>query len=201
LRRVHQKESKISTQNKILTIFEESGALLNGHFMLTSGLHSQRYFQCALVLQYPYNCHLLAEKIVTHFKNKKIDVVISPAIGGMVVGQEVGRQLGVRTIFAERKDGKMQLRRGFSLSPGEKVLICEDVVTTGGSVFEVIDIAKQQGAEIAGVGFIVDRSDGAVKFSVSQYSVIQLATEAYLPEDCPMCREGQPIQKPGSRQF
>jgi orotate phosphoribosyltransferase len=189
-----------STQNDILRLFEESGALLKGHFKLTSGLHSEKYFQCALVLQHPHYCQLLAEKIVIYFKNKTIDVVISPAIGGIVVGQEVGRQLGIRTIFAERKDGKMQLRRGFTLNPGEKVLICEDVVTTGGSVFEVIDVVKEKGAEVAGVGFIVDRSDGTVNFSVDQFAVIRLAIESYQAENCPLCRDGQPIQKPGSRQ-
>ena len=117
--------------NEIIKIFEKTGALLNGHFRLTSGLHSAIYFQCAIVLQYPNYCQLLAEKIVNFFRGKKIDLVLSPAIGGIIIGQEVGRQLGVRTIFAEREAGRMHLRRGFEIEPGENVLICEDVVTTG----------------------------------------------------------------------
>jgi len=198
---IDQKEINTSANDDIIKIFEESGALLKGHFRLTSGLHSEKYFQCALVLQYPHHCHLLSEKIVAYFKDKKIDVVISPAIGGIVVGQEVGRQLGVRTIFAERAEGKMQLRRGFALSPDERVLICEDVVTTGGSVFAVMDVVKQHGAEICGVGFIVDRSDGRVNFSVDQFAVMRMATQTYKPEQCPMCKANLPVQKPGSRQI
>ncbi len=185
--------------DNIIEIFRKSGALLSGHFCLTSGLHSPGYFQCALVLQYPEYCQLLAGKIVDYYKSKKVDVVISPAIGGIVVGQEVGRQLNVRTIFAERKDGSMKLCRGFSLNPGERVLVCEDVVTTGGSVKEVINVVREQGAEIAGVGFIVDRNNGQTDFSVDQFSVVQLKAETYPPETCPLCREGVPIYKPGSR--
>lgn len=185
--------------NEILEIFQKSGALLEGHFHLTSGLHSPTYFQCALVLQYPEYNQFLAKRIVTHFKSGLIDVVISPAIGGIVVGQEVGRQLGVRTIFAERKDGKMILGRGFELGSGEKVLVCEDVVTTGGSVYEVIDLVKGEGAEVKGVGIIVDRSNGSVDFYVEQYAVIQLNAETFSPETCPLCQKGIPLQKPGSR--
>ena len=195
----YQKEEKISTDNEIMEIFKKSQALLSGHFRLTSGLHSAHYFQCALVLQHPRYGHLLAEKIVDYFKNKTIEAVISPAVGGIVAGQEVGRQLGIRTIFAERKDGLMQLRRGFQFSPGEKVLVCEDVVTTGGSVFEVIDVVKKHGAEVVGVGFIVDRSNGKVQFGIDQYSVIQLETETYQAKECPLCKQNIPIQKPGSR--
>lgn len=195
----YQKEEKISTDNEIMEIFKESQALLSGHFRLTSGLHSAHYFQCALVLQHPRYSQLLAEKIVDYFKNKTIQVVISPAVGGIVVGQEVGRQLGVRTIFAERKDGIMQLRRGFQFSPGEKALVCEDVVTTGGSVFEVIDVIKDHGAEVIGVGFIVDRSNGKVRFGVDQYAVIQLETKSCQAEECPLCKQNIPIRKPGSR--
>jgi orotate phosphoribosyltransferase len=183
----------------IFEIFKKSGALFEGHFHLTSGLHSRTYFQCARVLQYPDYNQLLAEKIVEHFSSVSIDVVISPAIGGIVVGQEVGRQLGVRTIFAERKDGKMQLRRGFELRTGENVLVCEDVVTTGGSVYEVIDLIKSLGANVRGVGIIVDRSNGAVEFPVDHYAIVQLEAETYSRETCPLCQNGIPIQKPGSR--
>jgi orotate phosphoribosyltransferase len=184
---------------EIMDIFRKSGALLEGHFRLTSGLHSPVYFQCALVLQYPEYCSQLADKIRNHFSEKQIDLVIAPAIGGIVIGQELGRQLGVRTIFTERQEGVMALRRGFSISAGEKVLVCEDVVTTGGSVFEVIDIIRQSGAQLAGVGYIVDRSGGKVKFGCDQYAVIQLSTRTYEPADCPMCKSSIPLVKPGSR--
>ncbi len=185
--------------NEILEIFRKTGALKSGHFRLTSGRHSPTYFQCALVLQHPEYCTLLAGNIVAEFKQDTIDMVISPAIGGIVIGQEVGRQLGVKTIFCEREEGKMKLRRGFELQPGERVLICEDVVTTGGSVFEVMEVVKSFGAVIAGVGFIVDRSSGKTYFSDHQYSIVQLSVESYTAEDCPLCREGVPIIKPGSR--
>ena len=185
----------------IYDIFKKTGALLSGHFQLTSGLHSATYFQCAKVLQYPKYTEMLAEKIVAHFKSKAVEVVISPAVGGIVVGQEVGRQLGVRTVFAERKDGKMKLRRGFELQQGEKVLVCEDVVTTGGSVFEVIELVKAKGAEPVGVGVIVDRSNGSVNFSVDQIALVQLKVETFTAEDCPMCKTGIPINKPGSREI
>jgi orotate phosphoribosyltransferase len=186
-------------KNEILEIFKKSGALFEGHFQLTSGLHSPSYFQCAKVLQYPEYNRLLAQKIVTNFKSVVIDVVISPAIGGIVVGQEVGRQLGARTIFAERKDGQMQLRRGFKISAEENVLVCEDVVTTGGSVQEVIDLVHELGAKVKGVGVIVDRSNGTVKFPVNHYAIVQLSAETYSPETCPLCQRGIPIKKPGSR--
>ncbi len=156
-----------------LHIFREAGALQEGHFRLTSGLHSPIYFQCALVLQFPRYASFFADKIITGFNDEKIDAVISPAIGGIVIGQEVGRQLNVKTIFSERQENRMILRRGFSIKPGERVLICEDVVTTGGSVFEVIELMKGKGAQIIGVGYIVDRSGGMVKFGVKQHAVMQ----------------------------
>jgi len=185
--------------DEILKIFQKSGALFDGHFQLTSGLHSSTYFQCAQVLQYPEYNHYLAQKIVSHFKSESIDVVISPAIGGIVVGQEVGRQLDVRTIFAERKDGQMQLRRGFKIGTDENVLVCEDVVTTGGSVQEVINLVQDLGAKVKGVGIIVDRSNGSVEFPIEHYAIIQLSAETYSPETCPLCQKGLVIQKPGSR--
>jgi orotate phosphoribosyltransferase len=185
--------------NEILDIFKRSGALLQGHFRLTSGLHSPTYFQCALVLQYPQYCQLLAQKIVDHFSHHKIDTVLSPAIGGIVIGQEVGRQLGIRTIFAERKGHKMELRRGFTIQPGERIFVCEDVVTTGGSVFEVLDLIKQNDAQVIGIGYIVDRSNGKIRFGVPQFSIIQLDIELYQPESCPLCKDKIPIVKPGSR--
>jgi orotate phosphoribosyltransferase len=185
--------------NEIIEIFKNTGALKKGHFRLTSGLHSATYFQCALVLQHPEHLSMIAGKIADHFKVNDIDVVLAPAIGGIVIGQEVGRQLGVRTIFSEREQGKMKLRRGFEIKTGERVVICEDVVTTGGSVFEVCDLVNQNGGQIVGVGFIVDRSGGQVKFSENQYSLVQLSAETYDPENCPLCETGIEIKKPGSR--
>ena len=185
--------------HEIIKIFEKTGALLNGHFRLTSGLHSAIYFQCAIVLQYPNYCQLLAEKIVNHFRNKNISLVISPAIGGIVIGQEVGRQLGVRTIFAEREAGTMNLRRGFEIKAGENVLICEDVVTTGGSVFEVIDLVNRFNANLVGVGYIVDRSNKKIQFNPDQFSIVQLKVISYNADVCPLCLKKIPIIKPGSR--
>ncbi|HAV23162.1 MAG: orotate phosphoribosyltransferase [Ignavibacteria bacterium GWA2_55_11] len=183
----------------MLEIFKDSGALLEGHFQLTSGLHSPHYFQCAKVLQYPKFLHLFAGEIAKHFEYSEIEVVISPAIGGIVVGTEVGRVLGCRTIFAERKDSTMQIRRGFELRQGERVLVVEDVVTTGGSVFEVMDIVKGSGARTAGVGYIVDRSNGKVRFDAKQASILQMDVVTYQPADCPLCRAGGAAVKPGSR--
>jgi len=142
--------------------------------------------------------HLLAGEIVRHFEYSEIEVVISPAIGGIVVGTEVGRMLGARTLFTERNNGVMSLRRGFEIRPAERCLVVEDVVTTGGSVFEVIDIVKREGATLAGVGYIVDRSNGKVRFEAKHFSVLQLDVVAYMPEECPLCKEGIPVMKPGS---
>ncbi len=186
-------------KEQILEVFRETKALLEGHFQLTSGLHSNQYFQCAKVLQYPKYLHLLAGEIAKHFEYSDIEVVISPAIGGVVVGTEVGRMLGARTLFAERKDGVMELRRGFEMRPSERCLVVEDVVTTGGSVFEVVEIVKQQKATLAGVGYIVDRSNGKISFESKHFSVLQLDVVAYKPEECPLCQQGIPVTKPGSR--
>lgn len=184
---------------EILKIFQDTGALLNGHFLLTSGRHSNVYFQCAKVLQYPEYTEKICALIADHFREASIDTVISPAIGGIIVGQEVARQLNKKSIFAEREDKKLNLRRGFTLEKGEKVLVCEDVVTTGGSVFEVIDIVKECGAEVAGVGFIVDRSNGKVNFNYPQFSTISLDVKSYTPEECELCKNGVELVKPGSR--
>lgn len=189
------------TETQILDIFRKTEALLTGHFLLTSGRHSDKYFQCAKVLQYPEHTEKLCSMIAGHFKNAKIDTVIAPAIGGLVVGQEVARQLNKRFIFAEREDKKLALRRGFTLHENEKVLICEDVVTTGGSVFEIIDIVKNNIAEVAGVGFIVDRSNGKVNFGYPQFSTLKMDVISYLPDECPLCREDIELVKPGSRKI
>ena len=185
----------------LLKIFTDTNALLNGHFLLTSGRHSNQYFQCAKVLQYTDHTSTICEIIANYFQDHDIDTVISPAIGGIVVGQEVARQLGARFIFAERENKDLTLRRGFEIAEGEKVLVCEDVVTTGGSVFEVINIVKNGGAELVGVGMIVDRSNGKVDFGVPQISTLQMEVVSYTPEECPMCKEGTPAVKPGSRKI
>jgi orotate phosphoribosyltransferase len=199
------------SEKEVLEIFQKTGALLEGHFLLTSGRHSNVYFQCAKVLQYPEYTEKICSVIAEHFRDFNIDTVISPAIGGIIVGQEVARQLNKRSIFAEREGKALTLRRGFSLREGERVLVCEDVVTTGGSVFEVIDIVKESKAEVAGVGFIVDRSNGKVIFNSSrqdgvltdhpQFSVIKINAVSFLPEDCSFCKQGLELIKPGSRKI
>lgn len=187
-------------EKQVLEIFQETEALLEGHFLLTSGRHSNKYFQCAKVLQYPNHTEQVCSNIAEFFKDYEIDTVIAPAMGGIVVGNEVARQLGKRFIFTEREDKAMTLRRGFSLKKGEKVLVCEDVVTTGGSVFEVIDIVKQFEAEVVGVGFIVDRSNGKVQFGYPQTSTLKMEVVSYLSDECPICKENKiELVKPGSR--
>lgn len=187
---------------EILSIFKSTEALLEGHFRLTSGLHSPQYFQCAKVLQYPNHCKMLCESIAQFYKDMKIDVVASPALGGIVVGQEVGRLLNTRTIFTERHEGVMQLRRGFEIKQSENVLVCEDVVTTGGSTEEVINIVRFAGGNVVGTASIVDRSGGKVKFNVPhQFSVLKIDVFTYPPEDCLLCKQNVPIMKPGSREI
>jgi orotate phosphoribosyltransferase len=185
----------------ILEIFHQTNALLNGHFLLTSGRHSNQYFQCAQVLKYPLHNATICELIADYFNDIEIDIVISPAIGGIVVGQEVARQLGKISIFAEREDKVLTLRRGFQIEEGKKYLVCEDVVTTGGSVFEVIEIIKRGEGIVAGVGYIVDRSNNKVQFGVPQFSTLQLEVVSYSPEECPLCKKNIPAIKPGSRKI
>ena len=182
-----------------LQLFRETEALLEGHFQLTSGLHSPQYFQCAKVLQYPQHAERLCKVAQQNFSHAKIAAVIAPAVGGIIVAHEVGRLLQTRVLFAERQEGKMSLRRGFHIAPGERVLVCEDVVTTGGSVQEVIELARAAGGEVAGVFCIVDRSNGKADFGVPLLSTLQLAPETYSPETCPLCATGGVAEKPGSR--
>lgn len=186
-------------KNDILEIFRSTGALLEGHFVLTSGRHSATYFQCAKVLQYPEYLTLFSRIIADQFENDKIDTVISPAIGGIVVGTDVGRQLGVKTIFTERKDGAMKLRRGFEIEKGERVLIVEDVLTTGGSIKEVFEIIKENKGKIVGVGVVVDRSGGNIKLFKKQVAVIENKTISFDENEIPEYLAEIPIQKPGSR--
>jgi orotate phosphoribosyltransferase len=184
---------------EVLEIFKKTGAFLEGHFILTSGFHSPHYFQCAKVLQYPGYNTLFSKEIANYFSDKKIDVVITPAVGGIVLGTEVGRLLNARTIFSERENGKMTLRRGFEIKEGERVLVCEDVVTTGGSVFEILEILKERKAGIIGVGFIIDRSNGKVNFGCEKYSLAGVEVIKFQPEEIPEWLSKIPVTKPGSR--
>ena len=186
-------------KERALNIFKKSGALLEGHFRLTSGLHSPNYFQCARVLQYPSYAEALCQEIADRFRDDRIDVVISPAIGGIVVGQEVARLLQCRAIFAERETDVMTLRRGFEIKPGENVLAVEDVVTTGGSVKEVIKLAQEAGGRVCGAAFLVDRSAGRAQFDVPFFAALQMEVITYQLDDCPLCKQGIPVIKPGSR--
>lgn len=184
---------------EILDIFRNTGALLNGHFILTSGRHSPSYFQCARVLQYPEYLTHFASMIAEHFKETEIETVISPAIGGVVLGTEVGRILNVQTIFAERKDGELCIRRGFGIDPGQNILVIEDVITTGGSVKEVMDQVINQEGNIVGVGVMVDRSNGTVSLHENQFSIIALEATSYESDEVPDSLSAMPVQKPGSR--
>ncbi len=184
---------------KLLDIFRSTEALLEGHFVLTSGRHSPTYFQCAKVLQHPEYLTLFSQMIVDHFADETIEAVISPAIGGVVLGTEVGRILGVKTIFAERKEGIMKLRRGFEVKPGEKFLVVEDVVTTGGSILEVIDLIKDYGGNVIGAGVVVDRSNGTVKLHDNPFAVLQQKAVSYAPDEVPDDLAAIPTIKPGSR--
>lgn len=187
-------------KQEALQIFLDSGALMEGHFVLTSGRHSNQYMQCAQVLQYSHYTEQLAAHIAQKFAGEKIDVVVGPAMGGIIVAYEVARQLKVPGIFCERQDGKMTLRRGFEVKEGQKVLVVEDVVTTGGSVKEVMEVVEKAGGEIAGVGLLVDRSGGKVDFGVAKEAVLTMKIESWEADNCPLCKEGKsPAVKPGSR--
>jgi orotate phosphoribosyltransferase len=188
----------------ILSAFYETGAYLKGHFRLTSGLHSPEYLQCALVLQYPRHAEHFGRLLATEFRKLEptlnVGVVASPAIGGLIIGHEVARALNARSIFTERDTtGKMILRRGFFVEPGEVAVVVEDVVTTGGSSREVIDLLKDAGARVIGAGSIIDRSGGAADLGVPRVALKTMQVLSYSPDDCPLCRAGSPVMKPGSR--
>jgi len=183
----------------ILDRFRRARALLEGHFRLTSGLHSPGYLQCALVLQHPREAEALGAAIAERVRGLGVETVLSPALGGVVIGQEVGRALGVRAIFAERQDGRLTLRRGFALDQGEKVLVVEDVVTTGGSTRETIDLARAAGALVLGAAAIIDRSGGQQAIDVPFHVLAEVSLPTYDPASCPLCLAGQPVVKPGSR--
>ena len=195
------------TRDELLDLYRRSGALLDGHFRLTSGLHSSGYLQCALVLQHPQHAEALGRAIADRLRGERPTVVLSPALGGVVIGQEVGRALGVRAIFAERQDGQLVLRRGFTIGPADRVAVVEDVMTTGGSTRETIDVAKAAGGHVVATASIVDRSPsagpgqgGSLQFEVPFVTLLRIDLPTYEPAACPLCAQGSPVVKPGSRQ-
>ncbi len=187
-------------KSEVLLILKETGALLEGHFELSSGLHSKDYVQCALALQHPEFAEQLGRLLAESFKNKKIEVIIAPALGGIIICHEVARALGARAIFGERlSSSEMALRRGFKIERGENVLVVEDVVTTGGATKEIIGLVEKGGGVIIGCGFIVDRSSGKVGFNTDTKALVTLEMKTYNPDDCPLCEKGIPLVKPGSK--
>lgn len=193
-------DDKKSNDKRVLEILKEAGVLLEGHFLLTSGRHSNRYLQCAKIFRHTKYSEELCAMLAENFKDSAIDIVIGPALGAVQLAYEMGRQLSCENFFAERENGVMTLRRGFSIENGKRVLVVEDVVTTGGSVREVMDIVSRCGGIVAGVGSIVDRTGGKIDFGVPFRPVISMDVESWEPENCPLCKDGgsKPV-KPGSR--
>ena len=185
--------------DEVINQFRETGALLEGHFQLTSGLHSTVYLQCARVLQFPEKAAAFAEAIARQFRGQGIELVASPAIGGIVIGHEVARALGARFIWTEREAGQMTLRRGFTVAPGEKTLVVEDVITTGGSTRETIDALIAAGADVVGAASIIDRSAGVAEVGVPRVALASLKVASVEAADCDACKLGEPVVKPGSR--
>src|SRR5437867_5475163 len=187
------------TRDDLLDLFRRSGALLEGHFRLTSGLHSSGYLQCALVLQHPAHAEALGRAIADRTRSLRPTAVLSPAIGGVVIGHEVGRALGVRALFAERQDGELTLRRGFVIAENDRVLVVEDVLTTGGSTRETMQVARASGGQVVGAASIVNRSGGRAEFDMPFASLLDIDLPTYEPDKCPLCAKGLPVIKPGSR--
>lgn len=185
--------------NQILAHFKQTGALLNGHFILSSGLHSPSYLQCALALQHPKDTAEFGRAVAQHFRNENIETVASPAIGGIIIGFAVAQALNVRFIWTERENGVMILRRGFSVKENERILVVEDVITTGGSTRECIEALEKLGAKVVAAASIIDRSNGAADVGVPRIALATLDIPSYKPEDCPMCTRGEIAVKPGSR--
>lgn len=181
------------TQEQTLQIFKDSGALLNGHFKYTSGMHGAIYFEKFQVLQYPEYVEKLCIEIARRFKDDNIQLVLGPTTGGVLLAYEIGKQLGTRGIFAEKGDGGRVLKRGFKINPGERVLVVDDVLTTGGSVWDTIEVVKRNGGVLAGVGLLVDRTGGNIDFGVRTEALISLAVDKYDPSECPLCKEGIPL--------
>ncbi len=184
---------------QILDHFKSAGALLDGHFLLSSGLHSPNYLQCALALQYPADAEKFGKAIAAQFLDRHIETVASPAIGGLVIGYAVAHALNVRFLWTERVDGKMTLRRGFEVKPGERILVVEDVITTGGSTRECIEALKEHDANVVGAASIIDRSNGTADVGVPRISLVSLDVPTYSEAECPMCQTGDKPYKPGSR--
>ena len=187
------------TESEILDVFKQTGALLQGHFVLRSGLHSRQFFQCALALQHMPTVEKLGAELAGKVRSLQTETVISPAMGGLVLGQEVARQLGTRFIFVEKEEGKLALRRGFRISPGEKILIVEDVVTKGGRVQETIDIVRKHEGRVLGIAMAVDRSNGSFEFSVPAFSLLKMQVETFEPANLPADLAATPALKPGSK--
>ncbi len=186
-------------QSDIIKMLEDTGALLDGHFKLRSGLHSNRFFQAALVFQYPDVAAKICAELANKIGDVQVDTVLAPALGGVIVGYEFARTLGVRSVFAEKENDGLVLRRGFKFSPGEKVFIAEDVITRGRRVQQTIDLAREHGAEVVGVGVVVDRSGGKASFDVPLTSLVKLQLETYPPEECQLCKSGLSLDTPGSK--
>jgi orotate phosphoribosyltransferase len=187
------------TSSEALSVFKESGALLEGHLVLRSGLHSRQYFQCALALQQMPVVERLGKTLADQIRQFVPQTIVSPAMGGLVIGQEVGRQLGVRFIFTEKEDGKLALRRGFQIAPGEKIVVVEDVITKGGRVRETIEIVHGRGGRVLAVAMIVDRSDGTLDLGVPLFSLIRMKVESFTPDRLPPDLAALPVIKPGSK--
>jgi orotate phosphoribosyltransferase len=189
--------------HNVIALFEQTGALLKGHFRLTSGLHSPEYLQCALVLQYPSHAERLGGELAIELRRiaagKRIDLVVSPAMGGVVIGHEVARALGAPAIFTERENGAMTFRRGFHVNSGSRVVVVEDVVTTGGSTREVVDLVRTSGGEVLAAGSIIDRSGGAADVGAPRVALATLKVTSWPQQECPLCAQGDPVVKPGSR--
>lgn len=183
--------------NEVLELLEKTEGVLHGHFCLTSGLHSNIYFQCAKLYQYPDITEKIGKMLAQKLKVLDFDTIISPAVGAVIIGYETAKQAGKRNLFVERKDGQMQLRRGYTLQKGEKVVIVEDVITTARTINETLEAIKDFGAELVGVACIVDRTSGRSSYNLT--SLLQIDPVVYEPENCPLCKEGIPIEKPGSR--
>lgn len=191
--------TKELTNEEMLEVFRASEGLLEGHFLLTSGRHSDKYMQCAKLFIDPGKAEVLCAALALKLKGMEIDTVASPAVGGIIMGYIMAKHLGAKNVFAERTDGKMTFRRGFEVKPGQKVLVCEDVVTTGGSVKEVVELVRSCGAEVAAVVSIVDRSNGQTDFGVPYKALLTMEVTSYDAAQCPICKSGLPLVKPGSR--
>lgn len=186
-------------QQAVLDMFTQRGALLTGHFLLSSGLHSDKYLQCALVLQHPTDAEELGAALADNFRADQIELVVAPALGGVIVGHVVARALEVPAIFTERDAGQMSLRRGFQISAGTRILVVEDVITTGGSTQEVINLVTELGGQVVAIGSLIDRSGGKASLAYKRAALATLTVPTYQPEACPLCQQGIPVVKPGSR--